>query len=99
MTDLGLSSIALDSSAMVPYIMHTALAVLHTGRWLASLCPFLTEVTEFSGKGDIINVDFTWALGYNLVHLDTPCPCWIVVLLLAGYLTGMAPGAVFIFNK
>ena len=75
------------------------LAVLHTGRLLPSLSPFRTEVAESGRKWDVINVDFTWALGYNLVHLDTPCPCWIIVLLLAGYLTGMASGAVFIFNK
>lgn len=73
--------------------------MLYTGRWLSSLSPFHTEVTESGGKRDVINVDFIWAFSYKLAYSDASYPDRIIVLLFAGYLTGVASGAVFVIYK
>jgi hypothetical protein len=73
--------------------------VFHASRLFPPLRPCRTEVTEYGGKGDVINVDLIRAFGYKLVYFDASHSYWIIMLLLAGYLTGKASGTVFIFNK
>ena len=77
----------------------SCLAVFHAGRQLPPLCPGGTKVTELGGEGDVIYTKTFRPLGYNLIELYPPFPGWITVLLLAGYLAGVASGAIFIFNK
>jgi hypothetical protein len=73
--------------------------VFNTGRYFATFCPVRTEVAEPGGKRNEIKVDFIRTHGLNLVHPDTHHTVGEVMLLLAGYFTGVAPGAVFVFNK
>ena len=81
---------------------HTAcLAVFYTGR-LFSLCRTLgAKVAESGGIGNEIHVDVILVNAYSnqFLNLYTAHTAGKIMLLLAGDLTGVTPGTIFVFDE
>jgi hypothetical protein len=73
--------------------------VLHTGRLFTTGCPLAAEVAETGNIRHEVHVNCVMALGDYLFHFDADHSVGEIVLLLAGYLAGMATGTVFVFDK
>jgi hypothetical protein len=67
--------------------------MLDAGRLLPPLGPVRTEVAESRGIGHEVHVHFIGGRRNDLVNFNADHALGIVMLLLAGYLAGMAAGA------
>jgi hypothetical protein len=80
---------------------HLSLTMLNAGRHLATLAdPGCTQITIGSGERNIINPQPTIRQGcQDLVKMNPAFADRVSVLLLAGYLAGMAAGTIFIIKQ
>jgi hypothetical protein len=80
--------------------MHaTRLTVFNTGGLFAVFGPVLAEIAQICRKWKIVNRHSIQILQEMFGDHNTKLPGGIPVFLLTGHLTGMATGAIIIFDK
>jgi hypothetical protein len=73
--------------------------MFHTCRPSVVFGPVGAQVTQIRQKWHIVKRHFLHVLQNMLGYFYPEFSGWITMLLLTGHLTGMAPGAIVIFDK